>query len=318
MKILVTGVTGFAGSHLVDYLLTLQGVEIFGIKRWRSRTENIEHFENRISLYECDIKDASSVRNAIEEIRPERIFHLAAQSYVPTSWNAPTETLEINIMGQLNIFEAVRRTGIDPIIQIAGSSEEYGYVKPDELPIKETNPLRPLSPYAVSKVAQDMMAYQYFMNYGIKVIRTRAFNHTGPRRPSIFVCSDFAHQIVEIEKGKKEPEIHVGNLESIRDFTDVRDIVKAYWLACEKCSPGEIYNICSSKGWKIKDALYKLIELSGVKDIKIVQEGVRLRPTDVPVLCGDCEKFKKQTGWQIEIPFEQTLQDLLHFWREKI
>ena len=318
MKVLVTGVTGFVGSHLVDYLLTLPGVEIFGIKRWRSRTENIEHFENRITLYECDIKDASSVRNAIEEIRPERIFHLAAQSYVPTSWNAPTETLEINIMGQLNIFEAARRTGIDPIIQIAGSSEEYGYVKADELPIKETNPLRPLSPYAVSKVAQDMMAYQYFMNYGIKVIRTRAFNHTGPRRPSIFVCSDFAHQIVEIEKGKKEPEIHVGNLESIRDFTDVRDIVRAYWLAMEKCEPGEVYNICSGKGWKIKDTLYTLIEFSGVKDIKIVQEEVRLRPTDVPVLCGDCGKFKKTTGWQTEIPFEQTLQDLLHFWREKI
>lgn len=318
MKVLVTGVTGFVGSHLVDYLLTLPGVEIFGIKRWRSRTENIEHFENRITLYECDIKDASSVRNAIEEIRPERIFHLAAQSYVPASWNAPAETLEINILGQLNIFEAVRRTGIDPIIQIAGSSEEYGYVKADELPIKESNPLRPLSPYAVSKVAQDMMAYQYFMNYGIKVIRTRAFNHTGPRRPAIFVCSDFAHQIVEIEKGKKEPAIHVGNLESIRDFTDVRDIVKAYWLACEKCEPGEIYNICSGKGWKIKDALLTLIEFSGVKDIKIVQEEVRLRPTDVPVLCGDCGKFKKATGWQTEIPFEQTLQDLLHFWREKI
>lgn len=318
MKVLVTGVTGFVGSHLVDYLLTLPGVDVFGIKRWRSRTENIEHFEHRITLYECDIRDASSVRNAIEEIRPDRIFHLAAQSHVPTSWNAPSGTIETNIMGELNLFEAVRRTGINPLIQIAGSSEEYGFVTPDELPIKETNPLRPLSPYAVSKVAQDMLAYQYFMNYGLKIIRTRAFNHTGPRRPSNFVCSDFARQLIEIEKGKKSPVIQVGNLDAVRDFTDVRDIVRAYWLALEKGEPGDIYNICSGTGIKIKDVLSKLIELSNVQNVKINQESIRLRPTDVPVLYCDCTRFKKISGWQQEIPFEQTLQDLLQFWRERV
>ena len=318
MKVLITGVTGFVGSWLADYLLTLPGIKVFGLKRWRSRTENIEHLEDRITLYECDIRDATSVRNAIEEIKPDRIFHLAAQSHVPTSWNAPSGTLETNIMGELNIFEAVRRTKINPLIQIAGSSEEYGLVKPDELPITEETPLRPLSPYAVSKVSQDMLAYQYFMNYGLQVIRTRAFNHTGPRRPSNFVCSDFARQIVQIERGKEPRIISVGNLSALRDFTDVRDIVRAYWLALEKCRAGEVYTICSGKGRKIKDILDTLIKLAGVKDIEIKQTPGRLRPTDVPVLFCDSGKFRKITGWKPEIPFEQTLRDILEFWRKRV
>ncbi len=318
MKVLVTGVTGFVGSHLVDYLLTMSDVEIFGLKRWRSRTENIEHFEDRIALYECDIRDATSVRNAMEEIKPDRIFHLAAQSYVPTSWDSPSSTLETNIMGELNIFESVRKIGIDPLIQVAGSSEEYGLVHQNELPITEGNPLRPLSPYGVSKVCQDMLAYQYFMNYGIKVIRTRAFNHTGPRRPANFVCSDFARQIVQMERGKKPKVIHTGNLDAIRDFTDVRDMVKAYWLSLERGKPGDVYTICSGTGETIKDILDTLVKLSDVNDIEIKQTSTRLRPTDVPVLVCDCVKFRKLTGWKPEIPFEQTLRDILEFWRARI
>lgn len=318
MKVLVTGVTGFVGSHLVDYLLTLPEVKVFGLKRWRSRTENIEHFEDRITLCECDIRDATSVRNVMEQIKPDRIFHLAAQSYVPMSWNAPSDTLETNIMGELNIFEAVRRIKINPLVQIAGSSEEYGLVMQDELPIVEETPLRPLSPYAVSKVSQDMLAYQYFMNYGLKIVRTRAFNHTGPRRPPNFVCSDFAYRIVQIERGKKPGIIYVGNLEAIRDFTDVRDIVRAYWLALEKGNPGEVYAICSGKGRKIKDVLDTLIELSGIKEIEIKQIPTKLRPTDVPVLYCNSEKFRKLTGWEPKIPFEQTLRDILEFWRERV
>jgi GDP-4-dehydro-6-deoxy-D-mannose reductase len=317
MKVLVTGATGFVGSWLIDYLLTLPNIKIFGIKQWRSRTENIRHFENKVEFYECDLRDSSSVRQVIEKIKPDRIFHLAAQSHVPTSWLVPSGTLETNIMGELNLFEAVLRIGINPRIQIAGSSEEYGLVKPDELPIREENPLRPLSPYAVSKVTQDMLAYQYFMNYKLHIVRTRAFNHTGPRRPPNFVCSDFAFQIAEIEKGKREPVIKVGNLSAIRDFTDVRDIVKAYWLALEKGEPGEVYNIGSQKGRKIREVLEILIELSSRKDIKIHEEPARLRPTDVPVLYCNCEKFKKITDWEPEIPFEQTLKDILQFWREK-
>lgn len=314
IRVLITGITGFAGSHLADYLNLKAGVKIYGIKRWRSRTENIEHLIGKIEFYECDLRDASSVRDLIDMLKPDMIFHLAAQSFVPTSWSAPAESLDTNIMGELNLFEAVRRSKIDPLIQIAGSSEEYGAVQEDEIPIKETTPLRPLSPYAVSKVGQDMLAYQYFKSYGMRIVRTRGFNHTGPRRPSVFVCSEFAKQIVDIENGVQEPVIEVGNLEAIRDFTDVRDMVKGYWLALEKGIPGEVYNICSGIGWKIGDMLSTLISLGRVK-VEVRIDKQKLRPSDLPCLIGNATKFKTTTGWKPEIPFEETLQNLLDFWR---
>jgi len=313
-RVLVTGVTGFAGSHLVDYMLERGDVEIWGIHRWRSRTENIEHFRDRIQLVECDLRDAESTRDTIEKIRPEWIFHLAAQSFVPTSWKAPTESLTTNVLGQLHVFEACRRIGITPRIQIACSSEEYGMVHEDELPIKETNPLRPLSPYAVSKVAQDLLAYQYFMSYGTDAVRTRGFNHEGPRRGPVFVASDFAKQIADIEKGAREPVIHVGNLEARRDFTDVRDMVRAYWLALEKGVPGEVYNLASGKAWRIRDVLDLLLGMTKVK-IEVRTDPTRLRPSDVPVLLGDTSRFHAATGWQTTIPFERTLADMLDYWR---
>jgi GDP-4-dehydro-6-deoxy-D-mannose reductase len=316
MKVLVTGVTGFAGSHLVDYMLTLKDVEIFGILRWRSRTENIEHFRDKITLLECDLRDASSTRDVIEAVRPDRIFHLAAQSFVPTSWTAPTESLVTNIIGQLNIFEAVKKTSLKPRIQLACSSEEYGLVHEDELPIRETNPLRPLSPYAVSKVGQDMLGYQFFKSYGLHIVRTRGFNHEGPRRGPVFVASDFAKQIADIEKGRQAPVLRVGNLEARRDFTDVRDMVRGYWLSLEKCEPGEVYNICSNRAWVIRDMLDYLLKQSKVK-IKIEVDTTRLRPSDVPVLLGDYGKFEKATGWKPTIPFERTLDDMLAYWRER-
>ena len=316
MKVLVTGITGFAGSHLVDYMLPMKDVEIHGILRWRSRTENIEHFRDQVKFHECDLRDAFSVRDVIETVRPDRIFHLAAQSFVPTSWTAPTESLETNIIGQLNIFEAVKKLGIKSRIQLACSSEEYGLVYENELPIRETNPLRPLSPYAVSKVGQDMLGYQYFKSFGIHIIRTRGFNHEGPRRGPVFVCSDFAKQIADIEKGRREPVVRVGNLDARRDFTDVRDIVRGYWLALEKGVPGEEYNLCSGKDWVIKDMLDYLLKMSTAK-IKVETDPTRLRPSDVPVLLGDASKFKKATGWEPTIPFEQTLKDMLAYWRER-
>jgi GDP-4-dehydro-6-deoxy-D-mannose reductase len=315
MRVLITGITGFAGSHLADLCLTKKGVELFGIVRWRSRTENIEHIWDKMKLVECDLRDATSTRDAIEEIRPEYIFHLAAQSFVPTSWNAPTESLVTNIVGQLNVFEAVRKIKLGCRIQIACSSEEYGMVYANEIPIKETNPLRPLSPYGVSKVGQDMLGYQYFMSYQMDVVRTRGFNHEGPRRPSIFVCSDFAKQLVDIEKGLRPPVVKVGNLDAFRDFTDVRDTVRGYWLALEKGKPGEAYNVCSGRAYRIGDVLDMLIGLVGVK-VEVKQEAGRLRPSDVPRLEGDNGKFRADTGWKPEIPFEQTLADLLDFWRK--
>lgn len=317
MKVLITGISGFAGSHLADYFLAEGKHEVFGSIKWRSNRENILQIQNKLKLCECDIKDAVAMNAMISEIRPERIFHLAAQSYVPFSWRAPQETLMTNVIGEVNLFEAVRQARIDPLIQIAGSSEEYGMVYREEIPIKETNPLRPLSPYGVSKVTQDFLGYQYFRSYGLKIIRTRAFNHTGPRRGEVFATSNFAKQIVEIEKGKRKPVIHVGNLDAVRDFLDVRDVARAYALSLEKGKPGEVYNICSGTGVKIKDMLDKLISLSHV-DLETKQDPERLRPSDVELLIGSSEKFQKETRWKPEIPFDKTLNDLLDYWRDRI
>lgn len=316
MKVLITGITGFAGSHLAEFLLSKK-YEVHGIERWRSKTENIDGFKDRIVLHECDIKDYHSVKKVIESVLPEKIFHLAAQSFVPTSWNAPSETITTNVIGELNIFEAVKELKINPWIQIACSSEEYGMVYENEVPIKETNPLRPLSPYGVSKVAQDLLGYQYYQSHKLNIVRTRTFNHEGPRRGDVFVTSNFAKQIAEIEKKKKPPVLHVGNLDARRDYTDVRDIVRAYWLATEKCVAGEVYNICSGRDWTIKDMLNYLLSLSKIK-VEIKQDPARMRPSDVQILLGDCTKFTKQTGWKPEIPFEKTLEDTLNYWRERI
>lgn len=311
------------GSHLADFILeNFPTAEIHGIKRWRSKTENVSHLDGKIKYHECDIKDAHNVYEVIEKSMPDKIFHLAAQSYVPASWDSPAETFTTNVVGQANLFEAVKKFktgGLDPVILIAGSSEEYGKVLPDELPIKETNPFRPLSPYAVSKTAQDLMGYQYHESYGMKIIRSRAFNHSGPRRGEVFVDSNFAKQVAEIEKGKKEPIIRHGNLEAIRDFTDVRDMVRAYWLATEKCEPGEAYNICSGKGYRIQEILDTLVEMSTNKDIKLEQDPARMRPSDVPVLTGDCQKFTKIIDWKPEIDYlSKTLKDTLDYWRERV
>lgn len=317
MRALVTGITGFAGSHLADFLLAQHPeVEIFGTYRWRSRRDNIEHLDGKVTLLETDLRDYASVHAALARSRPDAIFHLAAQSFVPTSWNAPTETLTSNVIGQTHIFEAVRALGLDPAIQIACSSEEYGLVLPHETPIKETNPLRPLSPYAVSKVAQDYLGYQYFQSYGIKAIRTRGFNHTGPRRGEVFVTSNFAKQVAEIEAGINPPVIRVGNLDAVRDFTDVRDMVRAYWLATQRAKPGEVYNIATGSGITIRAMLDKLLALAKV-EVKVETDPARLRPSDVEVLIGDASKFRADTGWEPSIPFDTTLADLLDYWRAR-
>jgi GDP-4-dehydro-6-deoxy-D-mannose reductase len=317
MRVLITGITGFVGSHLAEYLLSLKNCEIYGTYRWRSRMENISHIKERLKLYECDLKDATAVYNLIKEIRPDMIFHLAAQSYVPMSWTAPSETIITNVISQINILEAVRNLKMDTLIHIAGSSEEYGLVLKNEVPIKETNPLRPLSPYGVSKVAQDLLGFQYYKSYNLKIIRTRAFNHEGPRRGEVFVTSNFAKQIAEIEKGKREPIIYVGNLEAVRDFTDVRDVVRAYYLVLTKGKAGEVYNIASGKGYKIKEVLDIYLRMSKVK-VEVKVDPARLRPSDVELLIGDATKIKEECGWQPQIPFEKTLEDLLNYWRERV
>jgi len=317
VRVLITGVTGFVGSHLAEYCLD-QGHEVAGTFRWRSRDENLSIVKGKVALHDADLRDPVGVRKVIQAFQPERIFHLAAQSYVHASWASPAETLSTNIISQVNLFEAVREAELTECrIQIAGSSEEYGMVYSDETPIKENNPLRPLSPYGVSKVAQDLMGYQYHQSYGMFIVRTRSFNHTGPRRGDVFAESNFAKQIAEIEKGLREPVISHGNLDAYRDYTDVRDIIRAYVLSLEKCEPGEVYNIGTGNAWRIGDMLDTLIDMATVAVTKQV-DPERARPSDVMRLEADSTRFRKATGWEPRIPFETTLKDLLDYWRERV
>lgn len=313
MKALVTGITGFAGSHLAEYLLR-QNVEVYGTVRSGSRLDNIRGIRQDIRLAECELRDPVSVDRLVKALRPDLIFHLGAQSSVPASWSAPLETIQNNIAGQINLMEAVRRHGLDCKMQIACSSEAYGAIWPHEAPIKETNPLRPLSPYAVSKVTQEFLGGQYFRSCGLHIVATRAFNHIGPRQSEKFVASSFARQIARIEKGDMPPVLRVGNLDAKRDFTDVRDVVRAYWLALEYGEPGEIYNIASGTCRPIREILQLLLASSRTA-IQVEQDPGLLRPADAETLVGDSSKFYRRTGWKPEIPLTQSLKDLLDFWR---
>ncbi len=321
MNILITGITGFIGSHLAEYCLSKPDLKIYGTvlsHHLGDELSRIENIKDKIELLECNLTNRVAVARVLEKAKPDKIFHLAAQSFVPVSWKSPEDTLFNNIISELNIFEVDREMKLDPVIVIAGSSEEYGLVRENELPIKETNPLRPLSPYGVSKIAQEKLAFQYHHSYGLKTVLTRFFNTEGPRRGQDFVTSNFAKQIAEIEKKKKEPIVYVGNLDAKRDYSDVRDMVRAYWLASEKCNFGEPYNVCSEKAMTIKSVLDLLLSLSAEKNIKVEQDPARMRPSDVPILYGDSSKFREQTGWKPEIPFEKTMKDLLNFWRERV
>ena len=317
MRILITGITGFVGSHLAEFALA-RGIEVFGSVRWRSKMEHIEALRDQVTLIESDLRDLLSVRTVLEQARPDFIIHLAAQSFVHASWQTPVETFYTNVVSQMNLFEAMRQLGSTARFLVIGSSEEYGLVEPDELPIRESNPLRPLSPYAVSKVAQDLMGWQYFRSYGMHVLRSRAFNHTGPRRGDAFAESNFAKQIAEMEAGLREPVVHVGDLKPTRDFSDVRDIVRGYWLLLERGTPGEVYNLCSGLEWSIERILNFLIGKSTVPHVEIRQDPARLRPSDVPVLRGSPQKIENALGWRTTIPLEQTLTDLLEYWRRRI
>jgi GDP-4-dehydro-6-deoxy-D-mannose reductase len=321
MRILITGITGFVGSYLAEYCLQKPSVKIFGTvlpESFDKELKKMKRMGTKIELIKCDLTKKDSVRKAILKVRPDKIFHLAGQSQVSLSFQSPEKTLFNNIISDLNIFEEVRKLKLNPVIVIAGSSEEYGLALKKELPIREDNPLRPLSPYAVSKIAQEKLAFQYNKSYGLKTVLMRFFNTEGPKRGQEFVTSSFAKQIAEIEKGKKAPIINVGNLDARRDFTDVRDVVVAYWLASEKCDFGETYNVCSGTARSIKSILTLLLRLSKEKNIKIKQDPTRMRPSDVPVILGDYSKFHKKTGWKPTISFEKTMEDSLNYWRENL
>lgn len=318
MRVLITGITGFVGSHMAEYALA-QGAEVCGACRWRSNTENIAMLRSRLRIIEADLRDQSSVQEMLATTRPDLIFHLAGQSQVMTSWHAPAETLQTNVIGQVHLLEAIRqRGGKFPRVLVVGSSEEYGLVEERDLPVTEDHQLQPLSPYAVSKVSQDLLAYQYFRSYGIPCIRARAFNHDGPRRGEVFVTSAFARQIAEIEQGLREPVILVGNLNARRDYTDVRDIVRGYWLLLEKGVPGEVYNLCSGRSHAIREILDFFLTQSKIKEIEVREDPTRLRPSDLPNLFGSAERIRAATGWVPTIPFEQTLLDVLNYWRARV
>jgi GDP-4-dehydro-6-deoxy-D-mannose reductase len=317
MRVLITGITGFVGSHLAELALE-RGAAVFGSARWRSNTENVDHLRDRITLVPADLRDPSSVQSLIAASEPDYLFHLAAQSFVSASWEAPAETLSTNTLCQVNLLESLRVSRRDTRVLAVGSSEEYGLVYPDELPIRETNPLRPLSPYAVSKVTQDLMAYQYFKSYGLHVVRSRAFNHTGPRRGEVFAESNFARQVAEIEAGLHEPVVYVGDLTPTRDFSDVRDIVRGYWDLLDRGTPGEVYNLCSGTDWSIGHILDLLIQGSSAPGVDIRQDPARLRPSDLPTLRGSRERIERALGWRPEIPLERTLTDLLEYWRHRV
>ena len=316
MNSLITGITGFAGSHLAEHLLDA-GYEVYGTFRTRSPLDNLEKVLDRVKLIECELTDPASVTRLFKTVKPDFVFHLAAQSFVAASWHSPQETIVNNVVCQLNLFEAIRNADLNPKFLVAGSSEEYGQVRAGDFPITEGIPLKPLSPYGVSKVAQDALGYQYWQSYDLNIIRSRAFNHTGPRRGEVFVTSNFACQIAQIEAGMKENVIRVGNLEAERDFTDVRDTVRAYLLILKEGRVGDVYNVASGKARTIQSVLDTLLSFSMV-EVRIEVDESRLRPSDLPKLEGSVDKLKSATGWEPKIPFEQTMKDLLDYWRVRI
>ena len=316
MKVLITGITGMVGSHLAEYFLSsFPEIEVHGLVRWRSPLRNIQKILPRIRLHQGDLRDLNSLVLLLREVRPDRIHHLAAQSYVDMSFVAPADTLNSNIIGTVNLMDAVRIVGISPRIHICSSSEVYGQVLPDEVPIKESTPLRPASPYAVSKVGEDMIAFQYGLSYRLDLVRTRMFTHTGPRRGDVFAESSFARQIAEIELNRQNGPVRVGNLESVRTLADVRDAVRAYKLLLDKCPGGEVYNIGGNETMTVGDILKTLKSLARVP-IEHVVDPARLRPSDVTLQIPDTSRFHSATGWQPQIPARQTLSDLLDYQRD--
>lgn len=315
MRVLITGIGGFAGSHLADYLLTETDWQVAGCVL--NECDTPAHLQDRISCHVVDLTDPDAVRRTLSAAEPGAVFHLAALARVDNSWRTPWPVLKNNIRGQLNLLQGLVDLGAKPRMMVVGSNEEYGLVRPEELPLTEESPLRPNSPYGVSKVAQDMLALQYFLSHQMPIVRVRPFNHIGPRQGRGFVAPDFAVQIAQAETGSRPPRIQVGNLEAQRDFTDVRDMVRAYYLALTKGVPGDVYNIGSGQSHSIQELLDVLLSYSQIK-IAVEPDPARRRPSDVPVVRCDSNKFRTLTGWEPSISFENSLRDVLNDWRQRV
>jgi GDP-4-dehydro-6-deoxy-D-mannose reductase len=322
-RVLITGITGFVGSHLADFVLeNCPTAELYGLKRWHlSRMDHVKHIAEQIHWYDCDITDPLSAREMIDQIAPDRVFHCAAESFVSPSWKHPTRYMAVNYFGTLNLLEGLRCSGSKAKFHIPGSGEEFGEIAESELPITEETALLPVNPYAVTKIAQDLIGYVYYKSYGLNVIRTRAFNHEGPRREYVFGIPSYAYQIARIEVNLQPPVVKVGYLDDRRNFTHVQDMVAAYWLSTEKCQPGELYLIGSESEDSIhtfRQALEMLIAMSTVRPITYEIDPQYLRPTNVPRLIGDTSKFRSATGWSPRIPFRRILTDTLEYWRGRV
>jgi GDPmannose 4,6-dehydratase len=325
-KALITGITGMVGSHLADYLLEHTDWEIIGLCRWRSPLDNIEHLlhrvdkKDRIQLLYGDLNDYPSLQTALKASRPDYVFHLAAQSYPRTSFDAPIDTLNTNVLGTARLLEAIRHEeGLNPVVHVCASSEVFGRVPKEKLPISEDVTFHPASPYAISKVGADLVGRYYGEAFNMSVISTRMFTHTGPRRGDVFAESTFAKQIAMIEHELIPPVVKTGNLDSLRTFADVRDAVAAYYLLVTvNPIPGEYYNIGGTHTCTVREMLEKLISLSTAKDIRLETDPDRMRPIDADLQVPDTTKFRKHTGWEPRITFDQTMQDLLDYWRARI
>lgn len=324
-KALITGFTGMVGSHLADHLLAHTDWDLTGLLRWNEDLRNVEHLldrvnrKDRVGLVYGDLNDHPSLARAVDQVRPDYVFHLAAQSYPQQSFVAPIETLQTNILGTAGLLDAIHRSGLRPVVHVCASSEVFGRVGKEHLPIDEETPFHPASPYAISKVGTDLVGRFYAEAYGLCVMTTRMFTHTGPRRGDVFAESTFAKQIALIEEGCVAPQIKVGNLESMRTWADVRDAVRAYHLLVTvNPTPGAYYNIGGSFSCTVGDMLRHLLSLSTRDDIEIVVDPERLRPIDADLQVPDTRKFAAHTGWRPEIPFEQTMADLLEYWRDAV
>jgi GDP-4-dehydro-6-deoxy-D-mannose reductase len=314
MRVFITGMSGFIGAHLAA-LLSEEGNEVWGTYYIKGELRSLDGLRGRVRSIHCDIRDRGALRKALARARPDRVYHLAAQSFPTVSWTYPALTMETNAGGTINLFEALRWLRLGPRVLVAGSSAVYGFVTPDEVPVGEDHPMRPLHPYGVSKVAQEMLAFQYFKNFGAWACTARIFNTTGPGKVHD-VCADFASQVARIEAGMQKNPMRVGNLEPRRDITDVRDQVRGLWAIMEKGEPGESYNLSSAKAVPIKEVLDRLVALSTAK-IRVNVDRKLMRPTDEPVIMGDNRKVIRATGWRPKIPISRTLEDSLEFWRRR-
>lgn len=316
MRVLITGAGGFAGGHLVDYLLTQPGLALFGSVF--KRPDELPHLHGKaITLTQVDMRNADAVYALVEAAQPDAVIHLAALASVPQAFKNPWATLENNIAAQTHLLEAIRNQGLAPRVLVVSSAEIYGAAGGTAKPLDESTPFEPGNPYSVSKVAQDMLGLQYHITYGLPVIRARPFNHMGPHQGGGFVAADFASQIAAIEAGQHEPVMYVGNLTAERDFTDVRDVVRAYWLMITQGEPGAAYNVCSGEGYSIQYLLDTLLGYS-TSAIDVRQDPARMRPSDVPRRVGDASRLHLRTGWEPVIPFEKSLLDILNDWRQKL